>query len=76
MKGLISAQEKQLKIQSETIFYLRKEMDCKQKKLTPSNFSGLLQWELRISDKNIFLLQNSKIKSYLQNFDQSKLSAT
>ena len=61
---LISAQEKQLKMQSEIIFYLRKEMDC-------------LRGQLRIIDKllqtlvvrlqleslirNSFLLQNSKI---------------
>ena len=35
-----------------------------------------MQWESLTPDENIFLLQNSKINSNTQNFDQSKLSAT
>ena len=35
-----------------------------------------LRRESLICDDNIFLLQNSKINSNTQNFDQSKLSAT
>ena len=75
---LMPAQEKQLKMQSENIFNLRKEMDSKQKTIDKllKNLAVCLHRESLIRDENIFLLQSSKINSNTQNFHQSKLSAT
>ena len=75
---LMPAQEKQLKMQSENIFNLRKEMDSKQKTIDKllKNVAVCLHRESLIRDENIFLLQSSKINSNTQNFYQSKLSAT
>ena len=75
---LISAQEKQIKMQSEAIFCSRKEMDCKQRTIGKllQTLAVCLQWESLICNENIFLLQNSIINSNAQNFDKSKLPAT
>ena len=46
---LTCGQEKQLKMESETIFYLWKEMDCKQRII-----AVCLRWESLIRDENFF----------------------
>ena len=55
---LISAQEKQLKMQSEVIFYLQMEMDCKQRTTGkfPTTLAVYLQRESLIHGENIFFL--------------------
>ena len=70
-KFLISAQEKQLKMRSVTIFCFRKETDCKQRTIDKllQTLAVCLQQETLIRDENIFLLQNSKINLNTQNLD-------
>ena len=53
---LIYVQEKQLKMESETIFYLRKEMDCKQRTI-----AVCLRWESLIRDENFFSCRTLKL---------------
>ena len=74
----MSAQEKQLKMQSEAIFIYEREMDSKQRTIDKllKKLAICLQRKSLIRDENIFLLQNSKINSNAQKSDQSKLSAT
>ena len=53
-------------------------MDCKQRTVDKllQTLAVCLQRESLIRDENIFLLQNFKINSNIQNSDKSKLSAT
>ena len=59
---LISAQVEKLKMQSETIFYLWKEMDCKQKTIDKllETLVVCLLWESLIHEEDNFLLRISK----------------
>ena len=65
---LISAQEKLLKMQNKTIFYFRKEMDCKEMTIDKllRTFAVCLLRESLIRDENIFLSQNYKSNSNTQ----------
>ena len=65
-------------MESDTIIYIRKEINCKQttiKKLLQT-LTVCLKRESLIRDDNIFFLLDSKISSNTQNLDQSKLSAS
>ena len=61
----MSAQEKRLKMQSETIFYLRKEMDCKQKTIDKlyQNLLVCLQRESLTREEKIFSYHGNIIRT-------------
>ena len=61
----MSAQEKRLKMQSDTIFYLRKEMDCKQKTIDKlyQNLLLCLQRESLTREENIFSYHGNIIRT-------------
>ena len=62
---LIQSQKQQLVLQSETIFYLRKELENKQKTIDKllENLSVCLHRDSLLRDEKILLLQNTDINS-------------